>query len=214
MLKILLLQLLISSCAFGPSKRAIEGRTDKRSVQKNGICYQVMIGVDFEINSGKVVCSDNYPRVTKGDRVSMTIISNGETSIELDKLKSFETFLSSLEDKRSIDYYSFIYFDEKKMINHAKYREAWSASCPSEGLSCRLLAYLEKTEKNESRFFDLMEKGCKDKDIISCFNIVVRKKNLKKSQKALIQKSIKEPCMKVKDTDDYHDFCGELLNGI
>jgi len=214
MLNILSFLLLFSSCALQPSKRVIEGKTANRSVQTNGICYQVMIGIDFGINSERVVCSDKYPRLTKGDRVLMTILSNGETIIELEKLKSFETFLASLEDKRVIDYHSFIYFDEKKMINHARYREVWSSKCPSDGLACRLLAYLEKTEKNESRFFELMEQGCSGKDIISCFNIFVRKKDLKKSQKVLIQKGIKEPCAKVKDTDEYHDFCGELLNGI
>ena len=94
MLNILSFLLLFSSCALQPSKRVIEGKTANRSVQTNGICYQVMIGIDFGINSERVVCSDKYPRLTKGDRVLMTILSNGETIIELEKLTSFESFLA------------------------------------------------------------------------------------------------------------------------
>lgn len=100
------------------------------------------------------------------------------------------------------------------MISHDKYREEWSSACLKDGLYCRLLAYLEKRENNESHFFKLMDKGCRDKDIISCFNIVMRKKDLKEFQRFEIKKNIKNSCIKVKDTDSYHDFCAELLHGV
>ncbi len=214
MVNLFLMLIVLASCSTYSKKSVIQGITDNRSIQANGICYQVMIGEEFKTYSERTICSDKYPDISKGDRVLISLDSNDQVHVELEKLKSFETFFSSMADKRSINYYAFVYFDEKKMINHDKYRKEWSSSCLTDGLYCRLLAYLEKSENNESQFFKLMDQGCKDKDIISCFNIIMRKEDLKDSQKLQIKKGIKKSCLKVKDTDSYHDFCGELLHGI
>ncbi|HXH75052.1 MAG TPA: hypothetical protein VNJ08_08810 [Bacteriovoracaceae bacterium] len=212
-LMIMLLCLLVG-CSLLGGKSSEQGLTKERFLAENGICYKVFTGKDFQQDSGEIICSDKYPRISEGDKVLLLRSPWQKTTIELEKLKTFEIFMASLNDQRAIDYYSFIYFNQRGLIDHKKYNKQWSESCPMDGLSCRLLGYLQKVQGDQSQFFPLMEKGCADYDIISCFNILMRKESLTASDKVKIKKHMKSTCLKVKDSDFYHDFCGELLHGI
>lgn len=209
-----LLSLLMSCSIFG-HRRIENGITKSRFLTDGAICYKIFVGKDFAKDSGEAICTDRYPQVSGNDKVILIHRHWQPKLIELEKLKSFESFMSSFkDDPNAIAAYGFNFFEQRKLIDHKKYKKLWSKNCPENGLSCRLLAYLQKAEGDQSNFFNLMEKGCADYDIISCFNILMRKTDITKTEEKKLKKHIKPACLKVKDNDAYHDVCGELLLDI
>jgi hypothetical protein len=207
--KILLISsfLFIVSCSiFNTYKKA---KLDNRFLGDGKICYKV---IDLE---GKRrlpdVCSDHYPGTTAGDRVTVVERRGSFLGYSMEKLSSFESFIKLSKDPNSIAYRTFVYFHKQNKIDHNSYEEIWEKECPKIGLSCRLLAYSFKVRGSKERFFPLMEEGCKTRDIISCFNLVERESGLTDKRKEEVKEFIMPDCLKVKDLDEYHDFCGVLL---
>jgi len=199
------------SCARLP-ERTLKGETKNRFLGHTSICYELFIkenGIFKKYDA--TLCSNQYPEVSEGDGVSVEEFSDGKREITLDKLKTFEDFFASLKDPKALNYYSFLYFNDRNLIEREKYRLEWTKLCQSNGFYCRLLAYLEKSEGNEKNFFPNMERGCQDKDILSCFNIIARREDLSNTAKIKIKRDIRSECLKVKNTDYYQDFCGVLL---
>lgn len=205
----LAIALLSISCAHTP--QIYEGRLVDESVDpNNGICYRVESEFRSKDPDPLKICTDQYPSITTDDKAKIVSKDGKVVGFQVYKLASFEKYLELERDLGRIGYQTFVYFDNKKQIDHERYEKQWRTECSEKGLSCRLLAYSLKVRGMKNEFLPLMRKGCSKKDLISCFNLVVYDESLTPAEQLKLKISIRPTCEAVKKDLAYHDFCGVI----